>query len=307
MCLYISFYFSSNAIHISHILTYAVAFSQFKLIFEKSSLDIFTLISCLPGLYRLSPLLNTCQEFDSAKLTLKKFNGSVHFNHISYKDPVTGKSILQDVNLDIPAGNYVAIIGSSGSGKSTLLKLLLGFITPSSGDILIDNCNINTLNLPQMRSHFGVVLQDSELSAGTIYSNLSAYTSLSLEQAWQLANHVSLAEEIKLMPMQMHTYISDNSSECISGGQKQKLLIARALASQPKLLILDEASSALDNMSQARIFGYLKDLPITRIIVAHRHTTIRDAHAIYVLDKGKLIAHGSYEQLIHAGYIKQHV
>jgi ABC-type bacteriocin/lantibiotic exporter with double-glycine peptidase domain len=165
---------------------------------------------------------------------------------------------------------------------------LLGLESSSSGRISIDNINIDHIDSYVLRKQFGVVLQNSQVFPGTILSNLTINNSLSLEQAWELADQIGLAQDILGMPMQMHTYISDNAGETLSGGQKQKILIGRALAAKPKILLLDEATSALDGASQAVIYRYLKKLNITRLVIAHRHSTLMGADRIYLLQNGRL-------------------
>jgi ABC-type bacteriocin/lantibiotic exporter with double-glycine peptidase domain len=200
--------------------------------------------------------------------------------------------------MTIKAGQFIGIIGPTGAGKSTLLKLLLGLENSSSGTIMIDNKNINDLNLKQLRKQYGIVLQSTNLLAGTIFSNIAVNNFISVDEAWQLAKLVGLDQEVKAMPMKLFTHLSDNSSESISGGQKQKILIARALANKSKILFLDEATSALDNHSQKIIHDNLKLLKITRIVIAHRYSTIIDADIIYVMENGRFVDYGNFDYLV---------
>lgn len=279
-------YFSSLSVVV--FLQLIIAAGLFAQIFEKFSADILLLIHHLPGLKRIKPILDSENEFNQNKKSDFLFSGAIKFSEVYFQSNENKKMILENISLEINPGEYVAFIGASGSGKSTLLKLMLGLEFATQGIILIGNDNIHDLNYPLMRQQFGVVLQTSNLLPGTIFSNLSAHCHLTLEDAWELTRLVALDQDIKNMPMQMFTHVSDNAGESLSGGQKQKLLIARALATRPTILLLDEATSALDNRSQDLIYQHLKTLKITRVVVAHRLNTIRGADRIYRLDRGKI-------------------
>ena len=195
---------------------------------------------------------------------------------------------------------FVALVGPSGAGKSTLLRLLLGFETASEGKIYYDEYDLDTLDLRELRRKFGVVLQNGTVKAGTIYDNIRGVSSISQDEAWQAAAAASLAEEIDAMPMKMSTVLGPGGTT-ISGGQRQRLMIARAVAGSPKLLFFDEATSALDNRSQAAVSESLGHLDATRVVIAHRLSTIKDADKIYVLDQGRVVENGTYEELMEAG------
>ena len=192
----------------------------------------------------------------------------------------------------------MAIFGKTGCGKSTLVRLLLGFETPQKGSVSFDDRQIESLDLKSLRQHIGVVMQNSKLFHGDIYSNstLSAPW-LSIEDAWKAAELAGIADDIRQMPMGMHTMISEGGGG-ISGGQKQRLTIARAIAPNPSILIFDEATSALDNMTQKKVAESLDALNCTRIVIAHRLSTIRQCDRIIVLDGGKIVEDGTYDSLI---------
>ena len=196
----------------------------------------------------------------------------------------------------------MAIVGKSGCGKSTLLRLMLGFENPKSGAVYYDGQDLSELNVSSVRSQMGVVLQNGQLMSGDIFTNIVGTTSLTMEDAWEAARAAGLEEDIKSMPMGMQTIISEGSNN-ISGGQRQRILIARALAARPSILIFDEATSALDNRTQAIVTESLNKRNVTRIVVAHRLSTIRECDRVIVLDKGKIAESGTFDELAAAGGI----
>lgn len=209
--------------------------------------------------------------------------------------------ILEDLSLKIQPGQYVAIVGKTGCGKSTLVRLLMGFESPQKGAIYYDGKNINALDLKSLRKKLGVVMQNGKLFQGDIFSNITISAPwLTLDQAWEAAELADIADDIRAMPMGMHTIISEGSGG-ISGGQKQRLMIARAIAPNPKILIFDEATSALDNITQKKVSQALDGLKCTRIVIAHRLSTIRHCDRIIVLDGGKIVEDGSYDELLARG------
>lgn len=296
------------------ILPFMISANQFNMVFEQLSFDIVRLMYLVAGFKRIQPLLSLPAEqspnlsstfksgFDSAGISRKKEIQSIKqikFNQVQLIADETHKIILNNISMTITTGSFVGIIGASGAGKSSIFRLILGFEKASAGTILIDENNIHDTDLTSFRRQLGVVLQTTNILPGSIYSNIAANTHLSLAEAWHLADVVGLAEEIDAMPMKMHTYISDNAMESLSGGQKQKILIARALASRPKILLLDEATSALDNISQARIYDHLNKINITRVVIAHRYNSFTHADIIYVLEEGKIIHQGTYQELLN--------
>jgi ABC-type bacteriocin/lantibiotic exporter with double-glycine peptidase domain len=297
LSLYGILYFSANDIQPVKLLSFLIAGGQFCSLIDKLFLQLVLLIHLLPGLKRIKPITKEKIEQNNNKQDISSLKGEIILSNLCFQ--VNGlKPIIDDLSMTIKAGQFVAIIGPTGAGKSTLIKLLLGLENASSGTIMIDKKNINDLNLKQLRKQYGIVLQTTNLLAGTIFSNIAVNNFISVDEALELAKLVGLDDEVKAMPMKLFTHLSDNSSESISGGQKQKILIARALANKPKILFLDEATSALDNHSQKIIHDNLKHLNITRIVIAHRYSTIIDADVIYVMEDGKVVDYGSFDDLV---------
>jgi ABC-type bacteriocin/lantibiotic exporter with double-glycine peptidase domain len=289
LLLYLGTYLGYEKINIHLFLPFMICAGQFSSLLDKLSLDVTDLLRVLPNINQLkSVMLEPIEQVDNTSIS-HDMTGEIRFDHVSLQHAEANCCILEDVSFHIPAGKCVAIVGKSGAGKSSLLRLLLKLESVSSGSIFLDAVDINHIHTGTLRGQIGVVLQTTQVFPGTVFSNIAANIDLSHEEAWALAKSVGLDEDISNMPMKMHTYISDNAGECLSGGQKQKILIARALATKPKILLLDEATSSLDNASQALIFENLKDLNMTRIIIAHRYSTILYADKVYVLDQGKLI------------------
>lgn len=183
-----------------------------------------------------------------------------------------------------------------GRRKSTLLNLLLWFEIPQSGAIYLDGRELSNLDITEARRQIGVVTQDGRVMAGSVFDNICTGATHPMEEAWAAARDAGLAEDIENMPMGMHTIVSEGGSN-LSGGQRQRLLLAKALVLRPSILIFDEATSALDNRTQKVVTESLKRLKATRILVAHRLSTIREADRIYVIEKGCVVREGSYAQL----------
>lgn len=246
----------------------------------------------------MKPILDTLPEAKVSKKRIQNLRGHIELDQVSFQYGEGGPKILDGLNLKIKSGEYVAIVGKSGCGKSTLLRLLLGFEKPQMGAIYYDGMDMEKVDLQSLRRSIGVVMQNGGLFAGDIYSNITISAPwLSLSEAWEAAEMAGFAEDIRRMPMQMHTIISDGGGG-ISGGQKQRIMIARAIAPKPKVLMFDEATSALDNITQKQVSAALAGLKSTRIVIAHRLSTVTQCDRIIVLDGGKIKESGTYEELI---------
>lgn len=257
---------------------------------------IIGLFLVVPMYKMAKPILEHSPEGSSGEIDPGEIAGAIEISQVSFSYP-DGDPVLDDVSISIPAGSFTAIVGPSGSGKSTLLRLLLGFEEPSGGAILFDDHALIELDQQALRRQFGVVLQNSPLLAGDIFSNIVGVKGGTLDDAWAVARMVGLEQDIKEMAMGMHTAIGEGSST-LSGGQRQRILIARALAGNPKILFLDEATSALDNTSQTVVAESLLRLKATRVVIAHRLSTIVEADQIIVLEDGRVVQQGRYDELL---------
>ena len=248
---------------------------------------------------RVQPILEAQPERNLSQASPGKLVGQVKLERVSFRYRPQGSPILEQITLEAQAGEFIALVGPSGSGKSTIIRLLLGFETPEEGTIYYDGQDLAELDISAVRRQLGVVLQNSRLLSASIFENISSGALLTLDEAWEAARMAGLASEIEAMPMGMHTIISEGATN-ISGGQRQRLLIARALALKPRILIFDEATSALDNRTQAIVSESIEQLQVTRIAIAHRLSTIRNADRIYVIEAGRVVQQGSFEELASA-------
>ena len=254
-----------------------------------------------PVLEMAEPILKTEPEITAEKEVITRLSGNIELNHVSFRYEEGAPYVLNDLSLKIRSGEYVAIVGRTGCGKSTLIRLLLGFEEPDKGAIYYDGRDLKSIDPRSLRKKMGVVTQDGQLFQGDIFSNITiSAPQLSMEEAWEAAETAGIAEDIRNMPMGMHTIISEGQGG-ISGGQKQRLMIARAVAPKPRVLILDEATSALDNITQKQVTNSLDNLKCTRIVIAHRLSTIRACDRILLIDGGRIAEEGNYEQLIEMG------
>lgn len=254
-------------------------------------------VHIFPLYNRLRPILDAIPEVDDKKNIPGKLSGKIEVNKINFRYHQDGPLVLKDISITVESGGYVAIVGGSGSGKSTLMRLLLGFEVAESGTLYFDDLDLASLDIRAVRKQIGVVLQDGKVMAGTIFNNIAGASSISLDEAWQAAQMAGLKEDIKQMPMGMHTMVPAGGG-VLSGGQRQRLLIARAMARNPSLLFFDEATSALDNPTQAIVSASLETLKVTRITIAHRLSTILKADRIYVMDQGQIQEQGTYNELM---------
>lgn len=251
-----------------------------------------------PVLEMAEPILKAEPEVAADKEMVTRVSGSIEVNHVSFRYEENTPYVLKDLSLKIKAGEYVAIVGRTGCGKSTLIRLLLGFEKPETGAVYYDRRDLASLDPRSLRKQIGVVIQNGQLFQGDIFSNITiSAPQLTLADAWEAAETAGIAQDIRDMPMGMQTVISEGQGG-VSGGQKQRLMIARAIAPKPRILIFDEATSALDNKTQKQVSDALDRLKSTRIVIAHRLSTIKNCDRILVMDNGAIIEEGTYNELI---------
>ncbi len=251
-----------------------------------------------PTLEMAKPIMEAEPELSENRENVRSLRGGIELSHVSFRYDENMNNVIDDLSLKIRAGEYLAIVGSTGCGKSTLLRLMLGFEKPQKGSIFYDRYDLNRVDLQSLRRKIGVVMQDSGLFQGDIFSNIViSAPQLGMKEAWEAAEIAAVAEDIRQMPMGMSTIISEGQGG-ISGGQRQRLMIARAVAPGPKILMFDEATSALDNVTQKKVSDAIDGLKCTRVVIAHRLSTIRHADRIVVLQQGKIAEEGTYEELI---------
>jgi len=225
-----------------------------------------------------------------------KLKGAIHLSHVRYQYQKDSPAVLRDIDLKIEAGEYVGIVGASGSGKSTLLKILLGLLKPQAGEVLFDGRAIEEMDSGALRRQVGVVMQDQSLIPGSLYDNIAGLHPLSMDEVWNAAELAAIADDIRALPMGMYTMVND-ANDVFSGGQIQRIVLARALASTAPVLILDEATSALDNATQDSVSSNLNELDNTRIVIAHRLSTVRHCDRILVMNRGQFVQSGTWQQL----------
>jgi len=251
----------------------------------------------MPYLENLKPILETPPENAVIKPEIQHLSGEIEVSDVSFRYSENTPLVLRNVSMHIQPGEFVAIVGASGSGKSTLLRLLLGFETPESGSVYYDRQDIASVDPASVRRQAGTVLQQAQLSAGSIFTNITGITDATWDDAWEAARSVGLDEDIKQMPMGMHTVVTGGLST-LSGGQRQRIMIARAIVTKPRILFFDEATSALDNKTQQIVSQSLEKLQATRVVIAHRLSTVINADRIYLMENGMIAESGTYRELI---------
>ena len=282
----------------SEYLAFNAAFGMVMGAFSALSGVALTVARIRPILEMAEPILKTEPESAEHKAMVTRLSGNIELSKVSFRYRESMPYVIDGLSLKIKAGEYVAIVGATGCGKSTLMRLLLGFEKPERGAIYYDGRDMTGLDLGSLRRRIGAVTQNGSLFQGDIYSNIViSAPQLSLEEAWEAAELAGIADDIRAMPMGMQTLISEGQGG-ISGGQKQRLMIARAIAPKPKILMFDEATSALDNKTQKQVSDALDSLKCTRIVIAHRLSTIRHCDRILVLDRGRIVEDGNYDELI---------
>lgn len=287
-----------NKLSFGDFVTFNTAYTLFFITLLKAIADWGDVVRVVPLWRRARTLLTTKIEREIDHSDPGELSGEIILRNIVFRYHINDRPLFKDLSLTIHPGEFVAIVGPSGSGKSTLFRLMLGFEEAESGEVYYNGINLRTLKLAAVRKQIGVVIQNSTLIPGTIFDNIAGNsTTMTRIQAWEIADKVGLAALIKNLPMQMDTLITEGAIT-LSGGEAQRLILARALAQQPKILILDEATSALDNTTQAVVHNYLKQLQATQVIAAHRLSTIVNADRIIVIEKGAIVQTGNFSELM---------
>ncbi|MDK1346749.1 NHLP bacteriocin export ABC transporter permease/ATPase subunit [Streptomyces sp. 378] len=253
-------------------------------------------VAVLPLFEEIKPVLDATPEVRTASTRPGPLTGAVEARRVSFRYADDGPLVLDDVSFEARPGEFVAIVGPSGCGKSTLLRLLIGFDRPVSGSVLYDGQDLAALDQSAVRRQCGVVLQHAQPFSGSILDVICGTEPYTPEEAMAAAEMAGLAEDIKRMPMGLHTIVA--GSGAVSGGQRQRLMIAQALIRRPRILFFDEATSALDNDTQRTVIESTKALHATRIVIAHRLSTVMDADRVVVMEEGKVIQQGPPAQLL---------
>lgn len=288
-----------NKISISNYMAFNVAYGAVSGAIMSLNGIALNFSNLKPSFDLIKPFLETPTENSSKGKMVNSLHGKIDINNITFKYDDSSDYVLNDFSLKIKKGEYIAIVGKTGCGKSTLMRLLLGFESPEKGAIYYDNRDISSLDKKSLRQKIGVVMQNGSIFQGDIFSNIIVTAPWkTMDDAWNAARMAGIDKDIEDMPMGMHTLISEGSGG-ISGGQKQRLMIARALINNPKILLFDEATSALDNITQKIVSDNIDKLKCTRIVIAHRLSTIKNCDRIIVLDKGKISESGTFEELMN--------
>ncbi|MBX3469028.1 MAG: NHLP bacteriocin export ABC transporter permease/ATPase subunit [Planctomycetes bacterium] len=245
---------------------------------------------------RARPIVEGAPEGKGGQADPGRLRGRLAVERVSFRYREGGPAILDDVTIRAEPGEMIALVGGSGCGKSTLLRVLLGLERPGEGSVLFDDQDLSGLDVGAVRRQIGTVMQDGRITAGSILTNVSGGRSLGLNEVNEAVKAAGLDEDVKAMPMGLHTVISEGGVN-LSGGQRQRLLLARAFAMRPALFVLDEATSALDNRTQAIVTASLARLNATRVVVAHRLSTIQGADRVYVLERGRVVQEGTFAAL----------
>lgn len=271
------------------------SFSGAMLQVVSSFLDVNAVV---PAYQRCRPILSALPEYEENTVLPGILTGDVEVSNVTFAYDKESGPVLKDVSFHIKPGEYIGVVGASGCGKSTLMKILLGFERPQKGKVFYDGKDIDSMDKRELRKKFGVVLQDGNLISGSIYENITITAPhTTMKRVQQVIQEVGLEKDIKDMPMGLHTVLSENSGT-ISGGQQQRILIARAIVGKPKILFFDEATSALDNVTQSMVCESLAGLKATRMVIAHRLSTVMDCDRIFVMDQGVIVEQGNYEELM---------
>jgi ATP-binding cassette subfamily C protein len=277
-------------------LSFITALGQIAAATASLDLSLGYALNVVPIFDRMKPILAEPIEVPPGAGDPGLLVGRVELSSVTYRYPGMDSPVLHDVNLTVEPGEFVALVGPSGSGKSTIVRLLLGFDRPEAGTVTFDGKDLSTLDPRAVRAQIGVAMQNASVTGADILSVITGDWPLTEDDAWAAAERVGLADDIRALPMGMRTLVGDNAVT-FSGGQRQRLVLAAAIARNPRLVILDEATSALDSVTQAQVSASFDRLQVTRIVVAHRLSTIRNADRVVVLEAGRVVQEGGFAEL----------
>jgi NHLM bacteriocin system ABC transporter ATP-binding protein len=254
-------------------------------------------VAAVPRLANLHDIIDAEPERRPDRNDPGEIRGEITLHNVTFGYQIDEPPILDDLTFTVRPGEFVAVVGPSGCGKSTLLRLLLGFETPRSGSVRYDGQDLSELDVQAVRRQCGVVLQDGTLFAGSLRENLCGAGSYPLDQVWQAVRMAGFEQDVQNLPMGLGTMMPFGGGT-LSVGQRQRVLVARALIHHPRVLFFDEATSALDNRTQEVVTASTRALAATRIIIAHRLSTVMDADTILVMNRGKIVQQGDYRTLM---------
>ena len=297
--LLVIYYFTRRfSIETSNFIAFTSAFGMLTAALSEITRQIPEMAKIGPQLDSIMAIAETEPEVSGPSAAISSLSGSIKISHLSFRYQEDMPLVIDDLSLNIKDGEYVGIAGVSGCGKSTLLRLLLGFEIPLRGNISYDHYDLAKADKSELRRRIGSCLQNGRLFTGDIFHNITITAPWAThDDAWEALRMACMYDEVKALPMGLHTVITEDGGG-FSGGQKQRLLIARALIGRPSILFFDEATSALDNISQKQVSDNLDRLHCTRLVIAHRLSTIRHCDRIIVLDKGKIAEEGTFEELM---------
>lgn len=289
---------AKNKIPVANYMAFNIAYGAVSAAIMSLNSVALRFANLKPIIDLIKPFLESETENSNKGKIVDALHGEIEICNTNFRYNKTGDFILKNLTLKIRRGEYLAIVGKTGCGKSTIMRLLLGFETPERGAVYYDKRDIQTLDKRSLRQNIGVVMQNGAIFQGDIFSNIIVTAPWkTIDDAWEAARMAGFDKDIENMPMGMHTLISEGSGG-ISGGQKQRLMIARALIGKPKILLFDEATSALDNITQKIVSDNIDKLKCTRIVIAHRLSTIKNCNRIIVIDKGTICEQGTFEELM---------
>ena len=287
-----------SGIAVSDFIAFMSAFGVMQTMMFTLTTQLQNLAMIAPQVRLVEPIIKAVPEIKHDQVLVQNISGSIDVNHVIFSYGPDSPKVLDDVTLHIAPGENVGLVGGSGCGKSTLMRIMLGFEKPEYGSVFYGQYNVENVNLGTLRQYLGYCPQTLQIFPGTIADNIRLASPLSSdEEVWEAARIAGIDDDIRRMPLQMDTVLGEGGSG-LSGGQCQRILIARSVINKPKVLFFDEATSALDNITQRKVMDNLKEFGCTRISIAHRLSTVMNCDRIIVLDKGRIVEDGSPEELL---------